>query len=154
MTLLLGPLYHLFTTEDKLRALREAVRVTKRGGIVFAAYCCADPAIVQGGFARGMVRQLIDGGLLNEETFQAHSDPKDVFELHRKEDIDALMSGFDVQRLHYVGTDMFAHYMRGLLDQMDDETFELYMRYHFSICERPDMVGISNHVLDVFRKNE
>ena len=24
--------------------------------------------------------------------------------------------------------------------------------YHFAICERPDLVGASNHFLDVFRK--
>lgn len=30
ITLLLGPLYHLYTKEDKLQALREAIRVTNR----------------------------------------------------------------------------------------------------------------------------
>ena len=33
ITLLLGPMYHLFTTEDKLKALSEAIRVTKKNGI-------------------------------------------------------------------------------------------------------------------------
>jgi SAM-dependent methyltransferase len=35
--LLLGPLYHLVEREDRLRALREAVRVVRPGGWVFAA---------------------------------------------------------------------------------------------------------------------
>lgn len=30
ITLLLGPMYHLFTTEDKLKAVSEAIRVTKK----------------------------------------------------------------------------------------------------------------------------
>ena len=38
ITLLLGPMYHLYTEEDALTALREAVRVTKSGGIVFVAF--------------------------------------------------------------------------------------------------------------------
>lgn len=42
ITLLLGPMYHLFTTEDKLKALSEAIRVTKKNGVVFAAYCMGD----------------------------------------------------------------------------------------------------------------
>ena len=33
LTLLLGPMYHLYTQEDKLQALSEAVRVTKPGGV-------------------------------------------------------------------------------------------------------------------------
>ena len=32
ITLLLGPLYHLYTKEDKRQALSEAIRVTKREG--------------------------------------------------------------------------------------------------------------------------
>ncbi|MEU8658696.1 class I SAM-dependent methyltransferase [Actinoplanes philippinensis] len=36
-TLLLGPLYHLLDRADRLRALREAVRVTRPGGVVLAA---------------------------------------------------------------------------------------------------------------------
>ncbi len=35
--LLLGPLYHLIDREDRLQALREARRVTRPGGVIFAA---------------------------------------------------------------------------------------------------------------------
>ena len=42
--------------------------------------------------------------------------------------------------------------MRETVDAMDDETYELYLRYHLTICERQDMVGWSHHTLDVFRK--
>jgi len=37
VTLLLGPLYHLVKQEDRLQALREAVRVTRPGGRIIAA---------------------------------------------------------------------------------------------------------------------
>ena len=39
LTMLLGPMYHLYTKEEKLRALSEAVRVTKSGGHILVAYC-------------------------------------------------------------------------------------------------------------------
>ena len=67
-------------------------------------------------------------------------------------DIDALMADFPVTRLHYIGTDMATNYMRNVIDEMDDELFDLYLQYHFSICERADCVGVSHHILDVFRK--
>lgn len=35
--LLLGPLYHLFARQDRMRVLSEAYRVLKRGGFLFAA---------------------------------------------------------------------------------------------------------------------
>lgn len=153
MTLMLGPMYHLFTEAEKLRALSEAIRLTKPGGVLYVAYCGADSAIYQAGFMRGRVRQLIADQMLDPVTFKAHSEPKDLFELHRKEEINALMANFgNVRRIHYVGADMMAHYMRGALDEMDEETFDLYMRYHLTVCERADMVGVTNHILDIFRK--
>ena len=62
------------------------------------------------------------------------------------------MSKFNVKRLHYVGTDMLTHFFAKTVDEMDNETFQLYMKYHLCICERKDMVGTTNHMLDVFRK--
>lgn len=48
--LLLGPLYHLATRADRLRALREAVRVTRPGGTVVAAGITRLAALVGGGY--------------------------------------------------------------------------------------------------------
>jgi hypothetical protein len=35
---------------------------------------------------------------------------------------------------------------------MSDEVFKVYLDYHFAICERGDMTGMSHHTLDVLRK--
>lgn len=58
---------------------------------------------------------------LDGETFAAKSEPKDLFELVCKEDVDE---------------------------------FQLYMKYHLSTCERQDLLGVSSHALDVFRKEQ
>ena len=39
VTLLFGPMYHLFGQDDKKKALLEAKRVTKQGGVILVAYC-------------------------------------------------------------------------------------------------------------------
>lgn len=154
ITLLLGPMYHLFTEEDKLQALSEAIRVTKKGGVIFVAYCGNDATILQFCFLRGMLNDDHYKSLIDPVTFKAHSDPAELFELHRKEEVDALRSHFNVTPLHYVATDGYAHYMRAALSEMDEQLYEQYLRYHFATCERADMVGYSNHTLDIFRKDE
>ena len=138
ITLLLGPLYHLYSIEDKRQALREAIRVTKPGGIVFAAYVISDGCLLDDGFNRGNINvaKYIEKGLINGNTFATKSKPEDLFELVRKEDIDELMSVFPTTRLHYVATDGCALFMREAIDRMDDDTFELYLQYHFTTCER------------------
>ena len=154
ITLLLGPLYHLYSVIDKQQALREAIRVTKQGGIIFAAYVISDGCLLDEGFMHGNIKiaEYIKNGLLDSETFAAKSEPKDLFELVRKEDIDDLMSVFPTTRLHYVAADGSALLMREAIDKMDNDTFELYLKYHFATCEREDLLGITSHAIDIFRK--
>ena len=146
-------MYHLFTVSEQLQALSEAIRVTKKGSVIFAAYCGNEATMVQYCFGRGMMKQQRYRDLVDPVTFKASSDPAELFELYRKEDIDALMSHFPVTRLHYLGTDMATNYMRQAVDEMDEELFNLYLQYHFAICERTDLVGASHHILDIFRKD-
>lgn len=154
ITLLLGPLYHLYTNEDKRQAISEALRVTKSGGIVFAAYVISDGCLLDEGFHRGNidVSAYVENGLLDPQTFAAKSEPKDLFELVRKEDIDELMSVFPINRLHYVATDGCALLMREAIDAMSADAFEIYMRYHLATCEREDLLGVTSHAVDIFRK--
>ena len=64
------------------------------------------------------------------------------------------MEEFAVNRLHLVGTEMLSGAMRELLAAMSDEEFAWYTEYIFSICERPDMIGLSGHLLDIFEKKK
>lgn len=154
ITLLLGPLYHMFTTEDKRQTISEALRVTKTGGVVFAAYCMSDASIMEGGFKNNRfdMIDLINKGFINAETFETRSAPELIFEIVRKEQIDAVMEAFDVERLHFLATDLYTLHMRDAIAAMDEETFARYLRYHFAICERTDMIGLTHHSLDIFKK--
>ena len=40
-------------------------------------------------------------------------------------------------------------YIRQTLNQMDNETFRVYIDYHFKTCERLDLIGASSHTLDI-----
>lgn len=154
ITLLLGPLYHLYNKEDKQQALHEAIRVTKPGGVVFVAYVISDGCLIDEGFHRGNINvsEYIEKGLIDPQTFAAKSEPMDLFELVRKENIDDLMSVFNVTRLHYVASDGLALYMREAVDSMNDDAFALYLKYHLATCEREDLVGVTSHAIDIFRK--
>ncbi len=152
ITLLLGPMYHLFTVEDKLKALSEAIRVTKKRGIIFVAYCMSDPTILNFGFKKGKIFDVINKGMINVETFETISHPQDIIELSRKEDIDKLRNNFNVKQLHFVASDGYSNHMKETINEMDDKMYDLYIKYHLTTCERQDMVGYSHHTLDIFRK--
>jgi ubiquinone/menaquinone biosynthesis C-methylase UbiE len=154
ITLVLGPMYHLYTDTDKQQAISEALRVTKPDGVVFVAYCISDASILEDAFKNNllMISDYMDKGQIDPITFDTTSLPENIFELVRKADIDRLMANFKVKRLHYVATDMISRFIRESIADMDDKTFDLYLRFHYAVCERPDMVGMTHHSLDIFRK--
>ena len=154
ITLVLGPMYHLYTDADKQQAISEALRVTKPDGVVFVVYCISDASILEDAFKNNllMISDYMDKGQIDPITFDTTSLPENIFELVRKADIDRLMTNFKVERLHYVATDMISRFIRESITDMDDKTFELYMKFHYAVCERLDMVGMTHHSLDIFRK--
>ena len=85
VTLLLGPMYHLFAVEDQRKALSEALRVTKKGGILMAAYCGNEATMIQYCFGRGMLKEEKYKKLVDPVTFKASSDPAELFELYRRD---------------------------------------------------------------------
>lgn len=155
ITLLLGPMYHLFTKEDKQKAVSEALRVTKPDGVIFVAYIIIDASYIFNGFKKKLfnIAEFIQKGFIDPTTFAASSQPVLIFDPVRKENIDDLMATFPATRLHYVATDMLSEQLSEEIDEMDDETFELYLKYHFSTCERVDMIGLTHHSLDILRKD-
>ncbi len=153
LTLLLGPMYHLYTRDDKLRALSEAVRVTREGGCIMVAYCMNEPTIVQYVFGGGHLREVLDNHMLTDD-WHCISEPKDLFELIRPEEIEELDAAAGVERVRLVAADGATNYMRSCVDAMDAGTFAKWVEYHLSTCERQDLIGASHHTLDILKKKQ
>ncbi len=151
VTLLLGPMYHLYTEEDKVTALKEAVRITKPGGHIFVAYCMNEATVIQYVFGCNTLKSLMEMNMLTDD-WRCISEPKDLFEMVRTEDIERLNSYVPVERVKLVAADGASRYIRESLEEFDDETFEKWLSYHFSTCERQDLIGATNHSLDILRK--
>lgn len=151
LTLLFGPMYHLYTKEDKVKALSEAKRVTKQGGIILVAYCMNEYSIVLHGFRDGYIKESIQKGKI-DDAFRVTPKPEDLYDYVRVEDIDSYNEEVGLKRLQIVAADGPANYMRQTLNAMDEETYELFIRYHLSTCERPELLGASAHTLDILQK--
>jgi len=155
VTLLLGPMYHLYTREDQLKALSEALRVTKPGGVLFVAYVLSDMAILSSGIKhKGWFWDELAQGIFHPETYVHTSSPKTHFQTHRREQIESLAAELPAERLHYVAVNCASHLLKDQLADMSDEQFEIFMRYHEFLCERPDMAGMASHALDILRKQK
>ena len=152
VTLLLGPMYHLYTVDEQKKALSEAQRITKSGGYIFVAYCMVDPSVLTRAFAENRLQEFIDTDLINIDTFETFFPPHGVFKLYTRDEIFELTSDLNAERLHFVATDGYASHMSKSVEEMDKFTYETYLKYHFKNCERQDLIGMSPHTLDVLKK--
>ncbi len=162
LTLVLGPLYHLYTLEDQRQALQEAVRVTRTGGYILTAYCMNESTVIQYEFRQHKstgitflggdnVEADLAAGRLSAE-YHCLSKPEDLFVMMRKEEIEALTAPLPVERRALIATDGATNYMRDLVDAMDQKTFAHWVEYHLKTCERQDLIGATNHSLDILQK--
>lgn len=153
LSILFGPMYHLYSFEDKLQALSEAKRVTKKGGFVFVAYCMNEYCVLTHGFKENCIVESINNGKLTD-TFQSISTEEDLYSYVRLEEINRLRECSGLKRLQIISADGPANYMRPVLNQMDEETYSLFIKYHLATCERPELLGAGAHTVDILQKPE
>ena len=151
LTLVFGPMYHLYTLKDKVQALKEAHRVTKPNGYILVAYCMNEFSVITYAFKENHALECIQKGKL-DKNFHIHSVEEDLYDYVRIEDIDEINRHVNVKRVKIVASDGSANYLRETINQMDERTFEAFMEYHLSTCERMDLLGASGHTLDILQK--
>ena len=153
VTLLFGPMYHLCRFEDKVKALSEAKRVTKTGGVILAAYCMNEYSILTYGFKENNILRCLQENRISDN-FRCMPGEEDLYDYVRLEDINAFNEAAGLERIKIISADGPANYMRRILNQMDEETYKTFIEYHLSTCERQELIGAGAHTVDILRKNE
>ena len=116
------------------------------------AYCMNEPTVIQFVFYQNNLKEVEDKDMITKD-WHCKSEPKDLFELVRTEDIASYDAELDVTRIKLIATDGATNYNREYIDSLDKETFGKWVDYHFTICERQDLIGASHHTLDILKKN-
>lgn len=150
VTLLFGPMYHLFSTEDKLKALQEAKRVTKKGGFLLVAYLMNEYGVLTYGFKERHIKEVKEMGRLTKD-YKTISSKEDLYDYVRLEDINGLNELAGLKRVKIISPDGAANYIRPFLNQLDEEEFEEFIKYNLSIAERQDMIGAAAHTVDILK---
>lgn len=151
LVLLFGPMYHLISEEDKIKALKEAKRIVKKDGIIMCAYCMNDYAIIKHGFIDNYITESIKNKKV-DSNYKVISNNDDLYSYVRLEDIDRLNKLAGLKRIKIFTPDGPSDYIRRTLNKMSDEEFKIYLDYHYSTCERIDLIGASSHTVDILKK--
>lgn len=152
LTLSLGPMYHLYEAEEVRRAIDEAIRVTRPGGVMLFAflsvYAIMYANYLQGNWAAGQ-----------EENFTADYRVK-----HYKEQ---LFTGYDVNEferlfankpVQHIATASADGPLEAIEDRPDfsirEEDFDAFFAWHLAFAEKRELLGAASHLLYVCRKQE
>jgi len=151
IVLLFGPQYHLISHEEKLKALTEAKRVTKPGGHIVIMYLMNEYAVITYAFKEGNLKKCLAENKL-DENFQTITNKEDLYSYVRIEEINKLKDEAELERVKIIGVDGATDYIRPVINKLDDADFEVYKNYQLSICERPELMGASSHIMDILKK--
>jgi len=151
LTLLFGPMYHLFDYEDKKKALSEAKRVTKPGGVILVAYCMNEYGVITYAFKEKHILECMEENRLSND-FKTLSFKENLYDYMRIENINQLNQDVDLERIKIISPDGPANYMRPFLNQLSDEEFEHFIAYQMATCERADLIGAGAHTVDILKK--
>ena len=70
LVLVFGPMYHLYSMEDKVKALTEARRVLKDDGVILVAYCMNEYSILTYGFKQNHIKEVVEAGKVTKDKFK------------------------------------------------------------------------------------
>lgn len=146
IVLMFGPLYHLHNEDDRQKAISEAKRVAKKKALLFFAFIGNDMIFIT---ELNYDDQYIKNGDFDRKTFKMDDFP---FVFHTVDGCRKILENGKIKILHEVASDGVSELMAERINKLDDEDYKTYLRYHYYCCEKPEMLGRSNHLLFVGRK--
>ena len=150
MVLNLGPMYHLFHEKDKKQAVKETLRVAKKGAVCMFAYISHASMIANYGLRHDNVYTVF---AQMDKTGRVRDVPEEtIFTSFYVEDFRKLFNRTHSKYITNVATDGIAPMMPDWIDRLSKKAYDAFVQWHFMTCERPDQQGYSSHLLYICKK--
>lgn len=146
VVLLFGPLYHLHNEVDRQKCIAEAKRVCKDNGVMFFAFISHDMVIATE-FA--YTPDYFSGNSYNHETFKLEDFP---FVFFTVDNCRKMLHDGKISIIKEIASDGLSEILADKIDVLDEYGYNLYLKYHFYCCEKPELLGHSNHLLFIGTK--
>ena len=141
IVLVFGPLYHLHSEEDQQKCIAEAMRVCKPDGTLFFAFITNDMVFLT---EFSYNSDYFSSGDYNKDTFELDDFP---FVFHTVDECRAMLRAGGVKIIREAASDGASELLADKINAMDDKNYAQYLRYHAYICEKPELLGMTNHLL-------
>ena len=153
--LLLGPLYHLHAHAERLRAVREALRVVAPGGLVFAAFVTRFAGFRDS--AAHFPEWPVEKRAYAERVLRTgiHDDPSsgfiDAYFAHPDE-VEPLMAEAGLEKVKLLGVEGVVAGHEERVNALEGEAWEVWVDLNYRLGHEPSLFGASDHLLFVGRR--
>ena len=150
VTLFFGPMYHLYETDEVNRAIDEAIRVTKPGGVILFAFISVF-AIMYANYFYG---KWSEGQAMNfTKDYQVRHFKEQLFTGYDVTEFEALFHGKPVEWITTAGVDGLMEPIEKRPDfSLTDEDFKALAEWYLAFSEKRELLGTTNHLLYICRK--
>ena len=150
ITLLFGPMYHLYDKKEVHKALDEAIRVTKIGGIILTAFLSVY-AIMNNNYLKETLAAGIEMNF--DDNYKVKHFEDQLFTGYDIVEFEQLFESHNTKYLTTAAVDNILETAERRTDfKMSDADFELFVKYHLATCEKRELLGSSSHLLYICKK--
>lgn len=149
-TLLLGPMYHLYESDEVNRAIDEAIRVTKPGGVILFAFISVFAIMYAnyfyGNWAFGQEENFTDD-------YKVKHFKEQLFTRYDVTEFERLFEEKPVAWITTTGVDGSLEPIEKRPDfSIPDEDFKAFAEWYLAFSEKRELLGNTNHILYICRK--
>lgn len=150
VTLVLGPMYHIYEPKDVNSAIDEAIRVTKPGGVILFAFISVFGIMYanyfQGNWAAGQEENF-------DADYRIRHFKEQLFTGYDVTEFEQLFESKPVEWITTAGTDGMVESIEDREDfRIPDEDFEAFAAWYLHFAEKRELLGATNHLLYICRK--
>lgn len=150
VTLVLGPMYHLYEREEVNNAIDEAIRVTKPGGVLLFAFISVFAIMYAnyfyGNWAFGQKENFT-------EDYETKHFKEQLFTGYDVSEFEQLFANKPTEKITVAGTDGLLEPIEGRVDFcIKEEDFPAFADWYLAFAEKRELLGCTNHLLYICRK--
>ena len=150
VTLSLGPMYHLFEADDVDRAINEAIRVTRPGGVILFAFISVFAIMYANYFYGNWTAGQKENFTVD---YKVRHFKEQLFTGYDVTEFEGLFCAKPVDHLTTAGVDGLLQPIEARPDfSLSDEDFKALAEWYLAFSEKRELLGNTNHLLYICRK--